>query len=167
MHLNAKHRCSDAQKRSHSHIDWVISISLSCCLVWASLGLWNGFVCDFCALAFPQLLPWKSCAFQSKDIFVDFKTTLSFYFTGLFCSSVTSEHFLLFSTSPSPLSLFFSLLPHLTSTHYVFCSAVVHICVMCKCLQAKSKHLLVSPAESALHLLKLKAERVWPRVPLS
>lgn len=42
-------------------------------------GLWNGFICDFCALASHRLLPWKSCAFQSEDVFVDFTTTLSFF----------------------------------------------------------------------------------------
>lgn len=43
-------------------------------------GLWNCFICDFCALASQQLLPWKSCAFQSTDILVDFTTTLFFFF---------------------------------------------------------------------------------------
>lgn len=128
-------------------------------------GLWNCFICDFCALASQQLLPWKSCAFQSKDILVDFTTMLFIARLILHISSVKPFSIL------TAIILHISILPLSPSSPYLpsscLYSAIVQVCVRCKSLWVKSKHLHLTPAESLLHLLKWKAERLWPRLSFS
>lgn len=109
MHSNAKHRCSDAQKRSHSHIDWVISISLSCCLVWASLWALEWLHIWFLCFSCSPVVTMKESCFSIRRRLCRFYNHAILFSPGLSCMSVTSDCFhlwlLLSSTSPSSLSL--------------------------------------------------------------
>lgn len=166
MHLNAKHRCSDAQKRSHSHIDWVISISLSCCLVWASLWALELLHMWFLCFSFSAVVTMKELCFSIQRHPCRFyHHAILFFSPGLSFSNVRP-----LSILPA-IILHISILPLSPSSPYLpsscVCSAIVQVCVRCKSLWAKSKHLHLTPAESLLHLLKWKAEPLRPRLSFS